>query len=319
LSSSVLVGGKLKLRWREALANDLEPCLEQQPHAWGDEIVGRVRALAIWNELLRSRALISGVIETALPDSGRRILGFGSSVFVTPEFMDLETRSPRPGINSRIIASVASGKPVVLGQRDIARANAGTGLDAVFLSSVWWDTSNEVEFAEMMMASAGSCVEAHAGYRMRSVMVELSGQQVRALGRGIAGFDVVGEFRDVDRALVRQRKEDAAGVSTNVSNLLFQYREPRLYLRNPDQQILIEALKGATDLELSFELGISVAAVKKRWRSIFIKVEDRMPDLFANYIASEDGKRGPQRRHMVLSYMRDHPEELRPFARSKSS
>jgi hypothetical protein len=82
-------------------------------------------------------------------------------------------------------------------------------------------------------------------------------------------------------------------------------------------KIVAAALKGATHQELSFELGISVPAVKKRWRSIYIEVEDHMPELFANYTAAEDGKRGPQRRHTVLAYMRDHPAELRPFARSK--
>jgi len=315
LTSSALVAGKL--RWRDAVAADLELCLERQPDAWGDEIVGRARALDVWKDLLRSRSLISGVIETISPGGAPRILGFGSSVFVTPEFVDLEILNPRPGINSRIIAGVEAGKSVVLGQRDIARGNGGNGLDAIFLSSVWWNTSNAVEFSEMMMASAGSCVEAHAGYRIRSVMVELSGEQTRALGAGIAGFDVIKEFRDVDRALLRQRKEDAAGVSTNVSNLLFQYREPRLHLRNPDQRILIGALRGTTDQELSIEFGVSVPAVKKRWRSIFVNVEDRMPELFGSYIAAADGKRGLQRRHLVLSYMREHPEELRPFARSR--
>jgi len=319
LMSSVLVGGKLGLRWREALAADLEYCLDRQPHAWGDAIVGRVRALAIWKELLRSRLLISGVIETASPGKGSRILGFGSSVFVTPEFVDLETRTPRQSINSRILASIADGKSVVLGPGAIARANAGSGLDAVFLSVVWWNTSNAIEFSEMMMASAGSCVEAHAGYRIRSVMAELSGEQARSLGAGIAGFDVIEEFRDVDRILARQRKEDAAGVSTNVSNLLFQYREPRLYLPVSSQQILITTLKGGTDEEVAMELRISVPAVKKRWRSIFLSVEDLMPELFGGYAAAADGKRGNQRRHLVLSYVRDHAEELRPFARSRAS
>ena len=303
------------MRWREALAADIEPCLGQQPSAWGDEIVGRARALAIWKDLLGRDMLIAGVIERTTGGGRCPVLGFGASVFVTTDFVNAETHHPRPNINSRIIASVAAGRSVILDRKQVARANAGTGLDAVFLAAVWWKTSNAIEFSEMMMASSCSCVEAHAGYRMRSVMVELSGQQGRSLGDASAAFDVVAEFPDVDRVLLRQRKERAAEVATNASNLLFQYHEPRLLFRHPDQQLLIAALKGATDHELSAELEINVPTVKKRWRSIFMKVEDHMPDLFA-HLAPVDGKRGPQRRHLVLSYVREHPEELRPFARA---
>lgn len=146
-------------------------------------------------------------------------------------------------------------------------------------------------------------------------MVEISGQQTRALGPGLAGFDLVKEFCEVDRALLMMRKESAAGVATDAANLLFHYLEPHLDFHDPEQQLLIAALKGATDQELSNELGVNVSTVKKRWRSIFIKVEDLMPELFTSLGALDDGKRGPQRRHLVLSYVREHPEELRPFAR----
>ena len=68
-----------------------------------------------------------------------------------------------------------------------------------------WNTSNAVELSQMMMASVCSCIEAHAGYRLRSAMVELSGQQTRALGPGLAGFNLVKEFCEVDRALLMMR------------------------------------------------------------------------------------------------------------------
>jgi len=48
--------------------------------------------------------------------------------------------------------------------------------------------------------------------------------------------------------------------------------------------------------------------------SIFDRIEEVKPELSANLEAGSDGKRGPQRRHRVLSYMREHPEELRPYA-----
>lgn len=313
--STVLIGAKLGVRWREALDADLEPCLRLQPHSWGHEIVGKALALAIWKELLRRRSLIAGVVEKAGQETGRPVLGFGSSVFVTPEFIEAETRNPSPGINSRIIASVSAGQSVILDRQRVARGNGEAGLDVVFLSSPWWTTSNAVEFSEMMMASVCSCIEAHAGYRLRSAMVELSGQQVRALGSGLAGFVLVKEFCEVDRALLTMRKESAAGMATDAANLLFHYLEPRLDFHDPEQMLLIAALQGATDQELSNELGVNVSTVKKRWRSIFIKVDDLMPELFTQ-VTALDGTRGPQRRHLVLSYVREHPEELRPFARA---
>ena len=146
-------------------------------------------------------------------------------------------------------------------------------------------------------------------------MVELSGQQMRALGSGLAGFVVVKEFCEVDRALLMMQKESAAGVATDAANLLFHYMEPRLDFHQPEQMLLVAALQGATDQELSNELGVNLSTVKKRWRSIFIRVDELMPKLFTQ-VTALDGRRGPQRRQFVLSYVREHPEELRPFARA---
>jgi hypothetical protein len=54
-------------------------------------------------------------------------------------------------------------------------------------------------------------------------------------------------------------------------------------------------------------------AVKKRWRSVFDKIAVKRPDLLPLSAGAEvSGRRGPQKRHMVLAYIREHPEELRP-------
>jgi len=310
------VGGQLI--WRELLESDLEECLRMQPDALGHELAGRDRAMKVWKALLRSPAFSGRVIERASNGKRGRILAFGSSVFVSAEFLEAETRHPRPGINSRIIASVAEGKPVVLSHDQVAAGNAGAGLHAVFLAHVWWKTSTPVEFSEMMMMSLGSCVDAHAGYRLRSIIVETPGEVMRMLRGHTGDFEIVREFQDVDRVLMRMTRERASAVAGSAANLLFQYREPLFRLRKPDQRLLIAALRGSIDRELADQLGCSLAAVKKRWRSIFDQIEDVMPEMFALPAAGNKLQRGPQRRHLVLSYMREHYEELRPFSRDRS-
>jgi len=300
--------------WREAREADLGVCLKAHPHSLGHEIIGRSRAMGVWKDLLHNPAFVCRVVVEERPDGPPRILGFGSSVFVTPEFAEAETKNPRWGIVSRIIAGIANDEPTVLSRREIARANASQGLDAVFLSTPWWETSNSLEFAEMMMASVRSCVEAHAGYRLRSCLVEASGEQARSVGASSGGFTTIKDFNDVNRVLLGLRKEHAASVSTNVANILFHYREPVLGLGEADQQLLIAALRGPVDRQLADGMNVSLASVKKRWRTIYSRVEDKMPELFAGVDADTDGKRGPQKRHLVLNYMREHPEELRPFA-----
>src|SRR5438552_2466266 len=87
-------------------------CLEVQPARIGAESVGRSEALRAWKKLIQSRAFNSEVIEVVPPVNAHRIVGFGASVFVSPTFAQDEISNPRPGLNARIIASIACGRPV---------------------------------------------------------------------------------------------------------------------------------------------------------------------------------------------------------------
>ncbi len=78
-------------------------------------------------------------------------------------------------------------------------------------------------------------------------------------------------------------------------------------------------MHGGTDRELSGDLGISLATVKKTWRSIYDRVATRSPDLIsANSAANGDEampERGREKKHPLIAYLRQHPEELRPVSR----
>src|SRR5215510_4739230 len=106
--------------WRPISEADLSECLEIQPECLGDKIVGRSTALRIWRTLLDNPAFQANVIESERPLAGRKIVGCGMGVFVAKAFADREIKSPRPGLNSRIIAGIASGEPVVLTRAQIA-------------------------------------------------------------------------------------------------------------------------------------------------------------------------------------------------------
>jgi hypothetical protein len=94
---------------------------------------------------------------------------------------------------------------------------------------------------------------------------------------------------------------------------MYRYQEPVLRLSPAEQNLLAAALSGKTDAELSAVLGLSIEAIKKRWMSIFDRVDEFKADILTRTDEDSDG-RGPQKRHRVVAYVRNHPEELRPFA-----
>ncbi len=59
---------------------------------------------------------------------------------------------------------------------------------------------------------------------------------------------------------------------------------------------------------------LSVHAVRKRWNSIYAKVEDGSPEL----LRAEAGDSGTQKQCLLLAYLRSCPEVLRPYAPSKA-
>src|SRR5215467_9638382 len=106
--------------WRPISEADLSKCLEIQPECLGDQIVGRSTALRVWKSLLDNPAFLANVIESERAISGHKIVACGMGVFVTKTFADREITNSRPGLNSRIIAGVASGQSVVLSLAQIA-------------------------------------------------------------------------------------------------------------------------------------------------------------------------------------------------------
>lgn len=309
------------MTWREITAADLAECFAMQPACIGDTIVGRQAAVRVWHDLLHSPAFLGVVVEADRAVAGHRIVACGMGVFVSREFADQEIAKPMPGLNSRIIGGVASGRGVVLNYKELSLANAGGGLDFVNMYGAWRERHlSPHEIVQVHAVMAASFVEDHAGYRLNRVLKEAVGAPQMGLAKASGIWRVIMNFHESDSALLMVHpRESAVEVPYSTMAALYHYREPRLGLRDGHQRLLLAALKGATDSELAVRLHLSVPAIKKRWLSIFERIEAVKPELLEDSTECEitDHKRGPQKRHRVISYVRDHPEELRPYWRPR--
>jgi hypothetical protein len=300
--------------WRTICEADLSSCLAIQPACLGDEIVGRAKALQVWRAFLDNPAFLANVIESERPLLGHKIVACGMGVFVTRSFAEGEIRTPRPGLNSRIIDGVASGEPVVLSRAEIGEGNAGGGLDFVNMYGTWRDgILNADQLADVHGLLGTSFVEHFAGYRFNRVLKEAIGHSRIALAQATGTYRLLAEFQESESALVIVTRESALTAPYSVAATMFRYQAPVLRLRPAEQKLLAAALGGKTDAELSADLGLSIEAAKKRWLSIFERVEQFKPGILSPTEADSAG-RGPQKRHRVAAYIRTHPEELRPYS-----
>jgi DNA-binding CsgD family transcriptional regulator len=300
--------------WRPISDSDLTECLEIQPACLGDQIAGRSTALRVWKGLLHEPSFLANVIESERAIAGHRIVACGMGVFVTKSFADHEIKNPRSGLNSRIVAAVASGDSPLLSRAQIAAGNAGAGIDFVNMYGTWREgIMNNDQLSEVHALLGTSFVEHFAGYRFNRVLKEAVGQSSIALALATGTYRIVAEFKKSESALAVATRESVLAAPYSVAAALYRYQTPELHLRPAEQSLLIAALAGKTDAELSEELGLSIEAIKKRWMSIFDRIDEFKPEILSREGADSDG-RGPQKRHRVVAYIRNHPEELRPFS-----
>jgi DNA-binding CsgD family transcriptional regulator len=169
------------------------------------------------------------------------------------------------------------------------------------------------QLAEVQGLLGSSFVEHFAGYRFNRVLKEAIGNSRIALAQATGTYRLIAEFPDSESALAVVTRKSALTAPYSAAASIYRYRAPVLRLRPAEQELLVAALSGKTDAELSADLGLSLEATKKRWLSIFDRVDQFKREILTQAEADNDG-RGPQKRHRVVAYIRSHPEELRPYS-----
>jgi len=291
----------------------------------GHELVGRRHAVAIWEGLAKSISFHAAAVESSQPIRGHQIVGFAASVFVTAAFAQRETANPQPGLNARLISSIASGQSAVLTGEQLARENALGSLHVVILQGNsalegMTPTQSQAVLKQVTLA----CLSFLDGYQIRQALNEGTSAAEIETATSFPNWTVLSRFEDFHRKNPRNSwNRDRALLAIEFAKgpvfmvMGGRQHEPILHFRIADQELLRAALNGLTDSELSEDLGLKLSALKKRWASIFDRVQVARPDLLPSPL--EHQSRGPQKRHRLLAYLRKHPEELRPFSKAQTS
>ncbi len=210
----------------------------------------------------------------------------------------------------------------MLTDSQLEQENTYGSLSLVILFTSWRDGLDPDRVAEVKLDLARGGVDCLAGYRLEQILIEAFDCSDVEYIDSTKVYQKIGDFSErgprgetgCSRGLFAMTKASVESVMGSVANFVFQYSPPIFRFKRGDRQLLDAALEGLTDRELSSCLGVSLETVKKRWASVFEQVEEIMPNLLpvAGGRHPVTQARGLQKRHRVLAYIRNHPEELRP-------
>lgn len=303
---------------RHMLMEDISRCSEILTTQCQHEGYDPDEVCSNWPALLNCGRLKGAVVDD--PKDG--IIAFGASVF-------LKRTVPHPIgplVGRRLTKAAFARSSLIATQDDIARGNAGSGVDIFILHSGLWEVAGSVQEAYVKAQLLAAFMELHRGYKVASLLVEAYGSEQRLLYESTS-------FRELDNyssfsgwnllpvpsnsprpCLLGAARDDVMRLNTSVLLPMFVYRRPRCGFTDIERCLLREALNGGTDEELAVGLNLSVSAVKKRWMNIFEKAEDCLPEVAELRDSSElPVVRGRQRRHVLLRVLRARPEELTPY------
>jgi hypothetical protein len=322
----------MSVRHRPMRPQDVRDCVEMIA---AHPIVGPRYGSAIsdlcpaWLRLLSSNGFCStSIIEEEVEGARSRVLGVGVSVVLSDDFLRELKTPPFFWLGPELAKRVARrDDSALLTHKQIQEANSRGGLNL----AIWHgflraeDAKRPEIWSELMTVF----LDHHRGFLIEEIVIQAESPEhlegLRHTGGFLLGRDgCYGNFQAIDpQQLVREphivgitremaRKQFGSWISS-----LFRYQPPCFGFTRGEQRLLLSALVGGTDEELSRLLDTSLSAVKKTWRAIYDRVAAHLPELIPSN-SQPDGdaaKRGRDKKQRLIAYLREHPEELRPVSR----
>lgn len=280
----------------------------------------RDRLVELWTELLATQACRTVGVDDRRRAPETKLVGFGMSVFASDDFTE-RVLAGRPFLSRAFLEEWESGARPFLNTKEVAEANARDGLNLIILHYGWCKDVSPEDMAAIQIVQTERFMIEHAGYLTKEYVHEVFGAQLRDFMLA-GGMAVKQDYReDTWRdAIARVSEENwpyltSFGAETSRAGTLasiFRTKgtRPRFGFSPGEQRLLLLALEGRSDEELAAGLDLSAWTVKKRWQSVYAKVDAIDPSVAAS--PHQDDKLR-QRRRFLLAHLREHFEELRPY------
>jgi hypothetical protein len=257
-----------------------------------------------------------------------RFLGVGLAVLVSDDFLQELKTTPFFWLGPELVQRITRGDSPLLSDAAVRDANSTVGLNLV----VWHNTVHpeDMRRAEMVTPMMTAFEELWRGFRLREVMAQADCLEQLYAMHNAGGLyfnqpeNYYGSFPSVN-VLDFGSEPRNTGMSRDQAfrhggswlGSLFLYAPPQFCFNRSEQRLLSSAIRGGTDEDLSDQMGISLFAIKKAWRVIYDRVTASQPELIPSNEQADAliQDRGKQKKQRLLSYLRKHPEELRPVSR----
>jgi len=270
---------------------------------------------ALWTRLLGQPGFSGDVIEDLSRPPGQRLVGLGMTVVLDPTWQRRMRDEPPAHAGAVWYRDFLEGRTAPLDDRTLARANAEGDVSMMVLHYAQAGIDAEQpEVQQVLLAAMHLFRGAHGGWHLREVYQEAladGGDYLIGMGfrrrtaRGPGQPDLHGLSRD----------EAARMFPGPPARDVFQYVPPVMGCSAAERRVLRLAVADMTDEDIADEIGVTAHTLKKVWRSVFQRAAAALPDLFeAGAAEPGGGTRGPEKRRHLLQYLRQHPEELRPWA-----
>ncbi|MEF7617006.1 hypothetical protein V4F39_24045 [Aquincola sp. MAHUQ-54] len=308
-----------RLRHRLLQPSDFEEALGLLPPWLGLPDATRAALPALWAELLHQPGFNADVIEDVLQPPGRRLQALGVAVVLDDPWCRRLAEAPPAYAARHLYGEMLAGRFRPPSDAALARANAGEGVE--FLVLHYWQRHAGLDdpLAHALWSVAMTAFRlAHAGHRVQGIHQEAWGDECEVM-RSMGMFQRTRRTGTPGNAplpeLFGMRRAEALRMLPGAHlRDVFEHHRPVFGFSPAERRLLRRAVYDETDEEIARHLDTTVHTLKKQWRSVYARVSARMPAFFGDGALGEEGGRGPEKRRLLVSYLRQHPEELRPFA-----
>jgi hypothetical protein len=313
---------------RDAVEADLDQCLalSTDRFLYNDAELAALRRM--WLHVVTTKSGAFAIIADAREPS--HVIHFGVVVFVDDDRADAYHRLAEPKIGYAMACEFARGASPCLARGEVARANGDAGLNLVISHHGYEDNGDDGDRERLRGATYELSRRYLGGWNLRSYTNEVfsanSQREGKEMGEAL-GFQVR-RYRDEQLRAAgielergpwlwsSTRRQAMSGTPGIMLALLFTtFSPPRFGFTPSEQDLLGLALEGSTDEAIAQSTGASLSTIKKRFRTLYIRVERATAAAESSMLteAFSAGTRGVETRRHLMNYLREHRQELRPY------